>query len=585
MKKRIKTFTLITSLGLFPGLTLADIPLQQIFSTIENLSNGLMTRNVTNLEQACVAPLTYQPILRNGRPLLLKQLEFTFDESRGIYAPTVISDAEQVQSLFDLDEEKFVSAQKGKDFLDAKWKYFRSLNYSFKLKSYLHAQPRLSDWRALNHPPLRKLTHSFPFYSQAAAATSTKKSLRESAEFQEKIDLLSGARASNGNQVSFINDLEVTASRLRIATTAKKTLWGASLFMVCDTGTKPLVDLLAEKVKQGVDVRIMLDHFLQFMQKGNCTDELIKKGIKVSLVRGMLFNQSAFHMKMWVVDMSQAQVEGMNMIDAQTLSTGFNHLYRDSGLALEGPIVGDLHQKYIEIWNRYSTQKIPQSLALLSSSKRETKIDYSQPTCRLVTQDRKTMIDRLSPIYTAYLESAEEHIIASTVRRGFAEVEKSKKWNNLHLTLLKNKAIHDRVNVDLMVNSDLNVFAMYEVANSGLDEVSRKNLLTSIMRFQRNKSRDQSLKTGAIYFEEIAKQTEKFRAWSYMDFNHLKLTTIDQDTVISGSFNPFTTRSNRDAEMVVICTDRKLLQQVKKRLVLDLANSTPFPLQSQFREE
>ena len=574
-----KTALLITSL------------LSQSLSEIESFSGGLLTQNAAVMNQTAKMPLG-----QGEHPLLLNQLEMKYDAKRGIYTPSVVVDPEQMQSLLQFKEKKFVADQNASDFLDAKWKYYRSLPYNYDLLSYIHPYPRLNDWMELNHPPLRQLSNGLEFYSKTAAKPAKHESRRETVEFQSEIDELSGNELTTGNTVHFINNKDVTTSRLEVVKKAKKTLWGSSLLFVCDPGTQPLIDLLAEKVKQGVDVRIMLDFFMQKMQKGNCIETLRAQGINVALVKGMILHRSAFHIKMWVADLSTAQVEGMNMIDVETLSTGFNHLYSDSGLSLEGPIVTDLYSKYIELWNQYAPSEIPEELSIqvVKQQQAEKAINlrgtknYSSwlktrsPTCRLITQDRKSVIDRVSSVYEKYLDSATDQIITTSVRRGFNGVDHGSHWNNRLLTLLKDKAITDHVHVDLMVNANQNTFSAYSIPSSGMDAAARRNPVTTLMQIQRTMSANLSVKSGAKYFDAIATETDEFRAWSYMDFSHLKISLVDRDTVITGSYNPYTSRSDRDAELVVICSDPTLATEVNQQLTLDLGNSTPFPFRSQF---
>lgn len=587
---------LLSLLTLLNCPAFAAIPIGSVLNDLELRSNGLLKLNQSMLDNSALSPLTAQPIFSNGQKLLLGKIEFQFDSEKNVYTPDMLVDPEQLQDLMSFDLQQFVKNQNAEDFLDAKWKYYRSLSYDFKLKTYRHPAPRLSDWMALNHPPVKKLQFSPQFYSKKSIPNKNKPSIRNTESFQHKIDLLSGSELTSGNQIQFLNNSEVSSSRIEIAKSAKRTLWGSTLLIVCDAGTQPLIDILAEKAKQGVDVRIIVDRFMQSIQSGSCEKTLQSLGIKVLQVHGMITHLSAFHMKMWIADLDRAQIEGMNMIDAQTLSTGFNHLYRDSGLSIQGPLVTDTYSKYIEFWNQYDAHEIPESFTTVLDQQRtlETKAkirgteNYSewlrtenQTLCRLVEQDRKSVIDRISPVYLEYLKSANQQIISASVRRGFHHVMKERGWHNLLLAELIKKARDEQIPVELMVNSDQGVFTMYDIPNSGLSTDARKNLFTSIMRLQRNFSQAQSILSGSRFFEEVASDTTHFRAWSYFNFNHLKLSLIDTDTVITGSYNLFTPRSNRDAELVVICQSSKLGREVSNQLILDLSNSTPFPFWSQ----
>src|SRR5262249_15539008 len=67
--------------------------------------------------------------------------------------------------------------------------------------------------------------------------------------------------------------------------------------------------------------------------------------------------KGVMHNKLWLRDGEEAIMGGQNILDAENGSTGFNFKNRDTDILIsEGPIVSDLHQGFIELWDNYQTQ-------------------------------------------------------------------------------------------------------------------------------------------------------------------------------------------------------------------------------------
>lgn len=587
---------IILCIVLLPLSLMAQISFSQMVCTFESESNGLIRLDPQALLKPVNRPLSNESILLNQRPLLMNEITFKKNQYSNAYYPSQLIKPEQIQSIFKFDKELFIKQNQAQDFLDAKWNHYRNLKYDLNIKSFVHQVPLLTDWTSLNHPPIAKIQNDMSIYSKSLTQEIPQNRYLKSAQFQTEMDQISDSELSSHNQVIYLNDDEVTQSRIKIAQSARRTLWGSSLLMTCDSGTKPLIDILEQKVKDGVDVRIMLDNFMQSVQNGNCEKELQSKGIKILLVKGMISHWSAFHMKMWIADLDQAQIEGMNIINAQTLATGLNHLYHDSGLFFKGPLVTDAYDKYIYLWNSYSKEKMePNYQQIVMEQKNKERLQklrgsavYSDPnqeesgeSCRLVTQDRKSVIDRLGGVFLKYINSAERQIITTSVRVSSKDLKGTEKIKNLNFSNLIHKSIKDHIQVEFLFNSDKNVFSPYYTPSSGIGDQNSMNFVTGLMVKQRNLETKKTVNAELDFFENLNRHSPQFRAWSYMDFSHLKVTLIDQETLIAGSYNPYTKRSGRDAEIIVICQSKKLGQQASRYLIKDLANSVPVPFKSQ----
>lgn len=140
-----------------------------------------------------------------------------------------------------------------------------------------------------------------------------------------------------------------------------------------------LIDIMEEKVTQGVDVRIMYDDF------GSLTTysfrnlkKLKEKGIKcipfnpLIFLRGTLNNRD--HRKMLIIDGEVAFTGGVNLADEYINEVKrFGH-WKDIGFRLEGPAVKNYVYMFSEFWNAFSTEKVPKeyiSRIVLKSEKKD----------------------------------------------------------------------------------------------------------------------------------------------------------------------------------------------------------------------
>ncbi len=526
---------------------------------------------------------------------------FTLDETNSWLTPDAVLKPEYVQSLFAFDTQAFIQSQKTETFLNAKTLYYRKFKYDFKHKLYELSYPILSDWGGLNHPPLINLTKDDLAWI-TSYSTEKVTSLRDEVSFQRKIDQLSQSELSLGNKFSPFFDKAVVDELLAIIKKTQKTLWISALLYSCDPHTEAITLALEDKAKQGVDVRLMVDRTMQLLQENNCTKRLRKSGLKVVLVPGMVLKKSAFHVKLWMRDFKEGLFLGANIIDIQTLATGFNHLFHDSGVRVEGPLISDMARHFLDFWSIYEKensedQKLRKKIENLIAIQRIQNLrgeslyenwspqDYKQRgLCRVVTQERHSQRDRVSLTLLEYLKTAKKRIWFSSVRRDFHETHEHPEigYNELLLTALA-KAKNEQVQVEMIFNASSNPTSISKIKNSGLPPAEKKRLVDKLLSHMMMKSTDKALRDGATFFEKAHQEAPLFRAWSYFTYSHIKNLMIDDDFVITGSYNPMDERSTNDAEIALLCQDEELNFLYSFQHAKDLVNALPYPFASQIK--
>lgn len=124
-----------------------------------------------------------------------------------------------------------------------------------------------------------------------------------------------------------------------------------------------LADIMAQKVKEGVDVRIMYDD-LGSIGTFSVVDviELSKKGIKCIPFNPFLFIKSQLnnrdHRKLMVIDGKVAYSGGINLADEYINETHPFGRWKDIGFRITGEAVNSYLYMFAEFWNAFSNDRV-----------------------------------------------------------------------------------------------------------------------------------------------------------------------------------------------------------------------------------
>ena len=136
-------------------------------------------------------------------------------------------------------------------------------------------------------------------------------------------------------------------------------------YFIIKSGTfwNTLADILAQKVTEGVDVRIMYDD-LGCIGSFSIVDviELSKKGIKCIPFNPFLFIKSQLnnrdHRKLMVIDGKVAYSGGINLADEYINEIHPFGRWKDIGFRITGEAVMSYTYMFAEFWNAFSNDKI-----------------------------------------------------------------------------------------------------------------------------------------------------------------------------------------------------------------------------------
>lgn len=183
-----------------------------------------------------------------------------------------------------------------------------------------------------------------------------------------------------------------------------------------DSIANALFDLLAKKVKEGVEVRAMFDAF------GNWSNNkpLKKKHLKKIRSQGIeivkfdpftfpYFNHAAHrdHRKIAIIDGEVAYTGGMNIADYYINGLPKIGTWRDMHIRIEGSAIDALQEIFLTIWNKETKQNIGGAAYF---PKHEEQTDSTNVIVAIVDRTPKENSRMLSHSYAMSIYSAEKNV-------------------------------------------------------------------------------------------------------------------------------------------------------------------------------
>jgi phosphatidylserine/phosphatidylglycerophosphate/cardiolipin synthase-like enzyme len=182
--------------------------------------------------------------------------------------------------------------------------------------------------------------------------------------FDAETDRLTGTRLWDGNTVTlFPTGVSSYAKRWELIEGATSTIHLVSFSFMSDDTTRRLATTVADKVRQGVEVVMIVDDgalyttrsrgILRTMTRAGAevltyNNPLRYVGVRRPVRRGKLAVKRRFHEKYMVVDGRQAVLGGMNWGTKYALGGTDPKWWRDTDVHLTGPVVADIQRRFLE---------------------------------------------------------------------------------------------------------------------------------------------------------------------------------------------------------------------------------------------
>jgi phosphatidylserine/phosphatidylglycerophosphate/cardiolipin synthase-like enzyme len=526
------------------------------------------------------------------------------------YKKRILADSnlsiEVLQGLFEFDEKRFVNESKQEDFLSATYQFYSRQPYDSKRQVYERPYRYLGAWGSLFFPPIKKLKQSLPFYHSGFTSDFNPKTVTAryfDPEFQKQLDQETQTELTYGNKLrALFNGSESFPQKLRLTTEAKKLLYVAVMSMVADETGRELVRNMVNAKRAGVDVRLITEGSYTFSISNYSIGVLEREGIPVVRVDDKSLSQlnRMFHNKIWIRDGEEAILGGMNVLNYQNKSDGFNFLNRDTDILVQGPAVTSLLQSFINLWKKYDTELRPialgeYTLATRLASERVEGVRGSENyarwlgnpetrmngICRTAVQGNNAEPQKIVTLLLRYLEAACHSFYVTSPEIEF-DLDRKMEYPDMLAELMMNKASNPDFYLAYITNGfdgalgEKSIFIRRSVQDANLlGESFWEDMLTPLVD---EDGRNVNRRVRGIIRPLIQAGVHGFQYFNYI---HAKEFYFDRLLVGIGSWNFDGFSANNNHECAIFCLDEKLRLQIERQMVLDMINSVPIIRESE----
>ncbi len=239
-------------------------------------------------------------------------------------------------------------------------------------------------------------------------------SAQSSADFARELLLQLGNTEYEGNRVHLLLSPQEKYDTLFSSIRAAKHFVHIEYFWLADDSVgHALVELLAEKARQGVEVRLLIDGYANHKSKNSWKSARIDS-LNAMGIRAALFDPLRFpwinhvyhrdHRKIVIVDGQQVFTGGMNIADYYLTGTQRSGTWRDMHLCIEGPAVDEFERVFSRIWAKQTGEYLD---SLKYHSESTSKGDI---TLTIVNREPLQLSERMRHAYTACIDAAQHEV-------------------------------------------------------------------------------------------------------------------------------------------------------------------------------
>ena len=569
-----------------------SVPYQDIADYLSRSSNGWITGS---------------PLAGSTFP---SNLSFRVNIGEQSLVTNTIQSPDLLDLQFNFDESAFIRSMHQPDFLRAKIAYYQTLPFSQLSQRYARNYLYPEDWMDLFFPPVHTLTLPNQQYDERFIDRSAlpQNSTYYSADWHKSVDALTNTRLTFGNELEILTNGLSHDKKKELILKAQNSIYIGVMTFTCDANSMELLDALADRVRAGVDVRIMMEGLWTELAYQGCMKKMKDAGIEVILATDMLKagnQQGLFHNKIWIFDNHEAIMGGENIITADGASTGFNHNNRDVDVhVFQGPAVTEMMQAYINLYDRYIHTPLQKKQfrgvdALRSAYAQRFNAETlagqrgqdhyaqilgspstrSKGVCRFAIQgpEGDGNRHRVSQVYTEYIKQAQQSLYMTSPKVDFQEGNVKNPTGNTQIWNAVQERAQNGVQVDAITDvidgesgslgNDFRNYADQLQAAGHLIDADLLRDLASVIGI--------SDAAADRHYLQVLGRNPNIRPWNFFQFYHGKTIDFDRTALAIGSFNLESFSAEHSHESTLICQDEGLLEAQDSLILRDLVNSVP----------
>ncbi len=195
---------------------------------------------------------------------------------------------------------------------------------------------------------------------------------------------------------------------------AKSHIFMSYFIIKTDNIGKEVMEILRDKAKQGLDVRLLYDYLGGLRANGKYLKSLKKDGVKVvaidKFILGALSTKLNYrnHRKVTIIDGKKAFIGGLNLGDEYNHNSKKFGFWRDTHLFIEGKLVNSLMSVFAKDWNYATGEFLKQAKYYCADE------IASNSYCQVVQSGPDTKLPYIKDSYLKMIYSAEKSIKIST---------------------------------------------------------------------------------------------------------------------------------------------------------------------------
>lgn len=174
-------------------------------------------------------------------------------------------------------------------------------------------------------------------------------------ELRRLADRVVSAPLVNGNRITPLENGEgAYPPMLEAIASARRSIHLSTYIFDADDAGRRFMGALADAAARRVDVRVMIDGLGEKYSYPRARTLMEGTGIRVARflpLRQGLYMNLRNHRKILIVDGERAFTGGMNIGDRHMVERGVPTVVKDLHFAVEGPVVGELQQVFLEDWH------------------------------------------------------------------------------------------------------------------------------------------------------------------------------------------------------------------------------------------
>ncbi|MBA2404901.1 MAG: phosphatidylserine/phosphatidylglycerophosphate/cardiolipin synthase family protein, partial [Bdellovibrionales bacterium] len=361
--------------------------------------------------------------------------------------------------------------------------------------------------------------------------------------FQQKLDAVTNSRAYAGNKLKLLKTPASYQEIFKQISQAKEHVFLATFLFQCDSGTAPLVALLEQKVKAGVDIYLIIDRLMSTADP-DCKQKLKSIGVKLGLQGGV---NHIFHEKMLITDANFAMIDGQNLLGPQLSSDGTNNLINDNAVGVEGPMVAVIAERFIQHWEMQKSRRLPeklksryQKLSQLAEKFAEkdtvaSGLKAGSGVCRLVTKGASKKHREILELFLETVKATKNYLFFNNIQPTYKNPE-GKLPGEVFLSAVVDQAnAHPEMRVDMLSNNWKRATDISMVGSN----YDTRNLFSRLVTFMGETLFGQQYIHIPVTRKNLIPRllNDNFHWWSYGQYMHAKTLMSDNIWTLIGSYN------------------------------------------------